>query len=459
MDYTINNFRAKKFGKKYFVTTDHGSYIVLTEDEFRKLKSKRIDEELKYQLEEKEIILNDSNYEEAVRLIRRRNSFIFDGTSLHIVVVTLKCNMKCVYCHASSKEKELTKYDMDKKTAKKTVDFIFQSPNQGITIEFQGGEPLLNWNVLKYVVEYAQEKNKEAKKDLKLTVVTNLTEMDDKKMDFLIKNSVDVCTSLDGPKELHDFNRKFSDGSNYDTIVKWIRMFRDEYEKRGIKNRQINALVTLTKKSLSQPKEIVDEYVRLELQNIHLRFLNHLGVAKKAWPNICYSVDGYITFWKTAVDYIEKLKKKGVDINERMVSIMVNKIVNEQDPNYLDLRSPCGAAIGQLTYNYDGNIYTCDEGRMIGEDLFMLGNVNNDCYKDVVTCEKACAVVSASMNDQYMCNDCVFKPYCGICPVCNYVDQGSVIGKISETDRCKIFMKQFDWVVREKFINIKNKEN
>ena len=457
MDSTINNYRVKKFGKKYFVTTDHGSFIVLSDDEFRKLKQNRMDEELKQKLEEREIILNDSNMGEAIRLLRNRNSYIFDGTSLHIIVVTLRCNMKCIYCHASSEDVKKKGFDMNRKTAKKTVDFIFQTPNNNITIEFQGGEPLLNWNVVKYIVEYAKAKKKDAKKYVKLTVVTNLTEMDNEKMEFLIENQVDVCTSLDGPKDLHDHNRKFIGGSNYDTVVGWIGKFGEEYKKRKIKNREINALVTLTAKSLQYPKEIVDEYVKFGLKNIHLRFLNHLGVAMKTWPGINYDVKKYISFWKKAVEYIEKLQKKSININERMVNLLYNKIANEHDPNYLDLRSPCGAAIGQLTYNYDGNIYTCDEGRMIGEDLFMLGNVKKDCYKDVVTCEKACATVAASINDQYVCNDCVYKPYCGICPVCNYVDQGSVIGKISETDRCKIFMQQFDWVVREKFINIKNK--
>jgi len=275
-------------------------------------------------------------------------------------------------------------------------------------------------------------------------------------MDYLIKNEVSVCTSLDGPKELHDHNRKFVSGSNYEQVVRWVKRFIEEYKKRNIKNRRTNALVTLTGKSLKYPKEIVDEYIKLGLKDIHLRFLNNLGVAKQAWPKINYSVREYLDFWKKAVNYIEKLKKQGKEVNERMITIMFNKINNEFDPNYLDLRSPCGAAIGQLAYNYNGDIYTCDEARMIGEDLFLLGNVKKDRYKDLVTCDKAFAVVNASINDQYICNNCVYKPYCGICPVCNYAEQGSVIGKISQTDRCKIFKEQFDWVVREKFINKDN---
>jgi len=455
MSCILNNYRAKKFGNNYLVTTDHGSYSILTEEEFKKLKQNNIGGELKEKLEEREIVLNDLNIEEAIRLTRNRNNFLFSGTSLHIIVVTLRCNMNCIYCQASSRPQTKREFDMDKETAKKTVDFIFQTTSKGITIEFQGGEPLLNWDVVKYIIEYAQEKNKQAKKTMFITIVTNLTEMNEEKMNYIIDNQVDICTSLDGPKELHDYNRKFFDGSNYEQVVKWIRKFNEEYKKRKIKNRRANALVTLTRKSLGYSKEIVDEYVKLGLRDIHLRFLNNLGVAKQAWPNINYSVESYLDFWKKAVCYIDKLQKQGEKIYERMVSIMFNKINNEFDPNYLDLRSPCGAAIGQLAYNYNGDIYTCDEARMIGEDLFLLGDVKRDKYKDVVTSNKACGTAAASINDQYICNDCVYKPYCGICPVCNYAEQGSIIGKIAQTDRCKIFKEQFDWIVREKFINTK----
>ena len=453
--HTINNFRHKKINDKYFVTTDHGSYCILSADELSKLKQDNIDEDLRLKLEEKEIVLNDDNINEAIRLTRNRNSFLYSGTSLHIVVVTLRCNMNCIYCHASAKSPDKKEFDMDKETAKKTVDFIFQSPSKRLTIEFQGGEPLLNWDVVKFIIEYSKEKNKDEKKNMNISMVTNMTKMDEEKMNFLIGQNVDVCTSLDGPKELHDYNRKFIHGSSYDHAVKWIKKFNDEYKKKSIENKRVNALVTLTRKSLQYPKEIVDEYVKLGIKDVHLRFLNNLGVAKHAWNNLNYSVENYLDFWKKAVSYIDELNKQGIEINERMASIMINKINNETDPNYLDLRSPCGAAIGQLAYNFNGNIYTCDEARMLDEDLFLLGTID-DKYKDVVSCDKACAVVSSSINDQYMCDNCAYKPYCGICPVCNYEEQDNVIGKISETDRCKIYMEQFNWVVENKFIEAEN---
>lgn len=453
MDYTINNYRFKKFGDKYFVTTDHGSFCILSLKEFKSFRRNDFDQNLKEKLEKKELILNQENLNDSLRLMRCRNSFLFQGTSLHIIVVTLRCNMNCVYCHASSKPENEVIYDMNKDTAKKTVDFIFQTPNSSITIEFQGGEPLLNWDVVKFIIEYSKEKNKSLGKNLSMTIVTNLSRMDDEKMDFLLKNDVALCTSLDGPKWVHDFNRKFSIGSNYEDVVKWTKRFNEAYQKSN-SDRRVNALVTLTSKSLDYPKEIVDEYVKRGFKDIHLRFLNNLGVAVDTWDVISYSVSDYLDFWRKSVEYIIELNKKGVDISERMVSIMTSKIANEIDPNYLDLRSPCGAAIGQLAYNYNGDIYTCDEARMLkDDDLFLLGNVCHDVYKEIVTSDKACAVINASINDQYICDSCVYKQYCGVCPVCNYAEQGNVVGKISQTDRCKIFKAQFDWVVNEKFIN------
>jgi len=452
MKYTLNNYRDKKFGNKYLITTDHGGWDFLTNKEFQEFKSEKLSKKLFDKLENAGIILTDKNLNQVISDYRQRNLSLLNGTCLHIVVPTLRCNMKCIYCHASSVPKNNKGYDMDKKTAKKVVDFIFQSPSKIITIEFQGGESLLNWEVVKYIVNYALKKNEKEKKGLRLTIVTNLTEMNNEKLGFLIEKGVFICTSLDGPKNVHDYNRKYLGGSSHDIAVRWIKKIQEKY-KEIEDNRKTGALVTLTKESLKYPKEIVDEYVKLGIEMIHLRFLNSLGVAQKNWKNISYSVDDYLKFWKTAVDYIEKLRKKGIKIEERMVRIMEQKIKGKRDPGYLDLRSPCGAAIGQLVYNHDGKIYSCDEARMLKDDLFMLGDVKKDSYKKILTSDKTCSIINASINDNFICNSCVYKPYCGVCLVCNYAEQGNIIADIGNTARCKIFVKQFEWVFKEKFIN------
>ena len=242
----LNYYRERKFGKKYLITTDQGSWTFLTKKELQNLKSEKITKKLNKKLEQAGIMITDKNIYKAVYNYQQRNFCLLSGTSLHIVVPTLRCNMNCIYCHASSVPKNSKGYDMDQKTAKKTVDFIFQSPSKAITIEFQGGEPLLNWKIIKFITNYVIEKNKRQKKELRLTIVTNLIKMNQQKMNFLIKKNIDICTSLDGPKELHDYNRRYLDGSSYDMAIKWIKKINNEYKRKNI-NKRVSALVTLTK--------------------------------------------------------------------------------------------------------------------------------------------------------------------------------------------------------------------
>jgi His-Xaa-Ser system radical SAM maturase HxsB len=341
--------------------------------------------------------------------------------------------MKCVYCHASSKCAGDDGYDMSLETARKTVDFIFQTPSKGVTIEFQGGEPLMNFEVLKYIVDYAKEVNNSFKKDLRFSIVTNLTLMDDEKLDFLLKTGVSICTSLDGPVTINKKNRIFLGDEK---IEYWIRKINEKSK--------INALPTITKNNIGYWKEVIDEYVRLGLNNIHLRFLNNLGYAKDMWSKISYSAEDFVDMWVKSMDYIFELNKKGIDMKERMALIISSKLLMNKEPNYSELRSPCGAIIGQIAYNYDGFIYTCDEARMLGEEIFRVGSVNQD-MKSVVHSDKSCNIIASACND-FFCYSCVFSPYCGICPVCNYVEQGSVVGKIPQTDRCKVYKAQFTYL-------------
>jgi len=447
-NYIINNYRIKKLKDKYLIITDHGSYTFLTKNEYGSLQSGNIikNKKLFDSLKEKGIILNETNINKIIDKFKEKNAFLFQGTSLHIIIPTLRCNQKCIYCHASSKALNAKDFDMDKKTAKKVIDFIFQSPSEAITIEFQGGEPLLNFPIVKFIIEYARKLNKKYKKSLLFTIVTNLSLMDNKKFEYFIKNNIVICTSLDGHELLNDRNRVFASGEGtYNILTKWINKIQKRYKKRKVRY-LLGALITITRDSLNFPKEIVNSYVNFGLRTIHLRFLNNLGDARPLWNKISYSAEEFIDFWKKAVDYIIKLNKKGILINERTANIMLRKILTGKDPNFVDLRTPCGAAIGQLAYNYNGDIYTCDEGRMISEDLFVLGNVKNNSYKEILTSEQTCGIIAASVNDVFICDNCVYKPYCGLCPICNYAEQGSIIGKIPETNRCKIFKAQFDYI-------------
>ena len=114
------------------------------------------------------------------------------------------------------------------------------------------------------------------------------------------------------------------------------------------------------------------------------------------------------------------------------------------------MRSPCGAGIGQLAYNFNGNVYTCDEGRMLsrmGDESFLLGNVLKNDYQEIVghqVVKSTC--ISSVLDGLPECCDCVYKPYCGVCPVYNHVEGGSIFARIPNNERCKIFKGIFDYI-------------
>jgi His-Xaa-Ser system radical SAM maturase HxsB len=362
------------------------------------------------------------------------------------MIITLRCDQICGYCHASRTNLDSEGYDMNEETARAVVDRIFETTSPSITIEFQGGEPLVNWPVLVEVVRYAREKNRDAGKALLFSLVTNLSMMTDEKAEFLLENGVMICTSFDGPREVHEANRHLARASSYDEAKRWIGTLNRRYGDRGLDTglAYVNALLTVTRATLAKPREVVDEYVALGLKAIHLRPLNPFGFAAQTWERIGYTGEEYLAFYRAALDYVIELNQRGVEILEKKLALYLQKIFTDVDPNYMELRSPCGAGTGQMAYNYDGKIYTCDEGRMIGkmgDDLFQIGHAVENTHREAVGHETVRAMAAASYLDAVPgCSDCAYNPYCGVCPIYNYVAQGDLFGKMPGSDWCKISM-------------------
>jgi radical SAM protein with 4Fe4S-binding SPASM domain len=199
-----------------------------------------------------------------------------------------------------------------------------------------------------------------------------------------------------------------------------------------------------TKESLKYPNEIIDEYVKLGFVKIQLKPLTYLEKAKLNWKKVGYTPEQFLEFWTKSMDHIIDINLKGKLFVESISYYILIKILTNRNANFLDLQSPCGAAIGQLAYDYDGSIYTCDEGRNF--DFFKLGHVNTDSYKDILTSDRVCAMIGFSVNENYICDNCIFRPYCGLCPVCEYSKTKNPITNVPESDRCKIFMGIFNYL-------------
>ena len=330
---------------------------------------------------------------------------------------------------------------MTKETAEKSVDIALQSPAKYLSFEFQGGEPLLNFEVIKHIVLYAEDHK--AEHEIEYNLVSNLTLLTDEMLDFIQEHNVHVSTSIDGEKELHDHNRPFPDGrGTFDSV-------RDSLNKLRERGSRAGAIQTTTKQSLAYAKEIVDTYISFGFDGIFVRPLTPLGKALKNWDRIGYDPRDFLTFYSDLLHAVIEANKKGVFIREEHAAMLMKKI-SGCSINYMELRSPCGAGIGQLAYFADGNVFTCDEGRMLfemGNESFFLGNVFKDRYCDLIdnsTCKAVCA--SSILETIPSCCDCVYQPYCGTCPVVTFALRNDIIEKQPRDYKCLIYMGIFDAV-------------
>ena len=445
--------------ERVLITNLEGNFLVLAGDEFRAFAEGRVpaESELYARLRDGNFLRAHFDAQKASAALSRRKSFLGYGPNLHMLVVTLRCNETCVYCHASRAPMEATHTDMTPEIAEKCVDMALSSTSPGITIEFQGGEPLVNFRVVKHVVEYARKKNETlpgGPKALEFTMVSNLSLMDEEKLAFLLENRVQICTSIDGPQGLHDKQRKLpalkladgskTGGSSWDASVKWIRRINDEYAKAGLDTTlyRVEALLTTTKDTLPLWKEVVDQYVDLGCRALFLRPLDPFGFAERTGPRLEYPRAEYLEYYRRCVDYMIELNLKGVQVLERYAAIFLTKILRGEDPNFLDIRSPSGAGIGALAYNYDGGIFTCDEGRMLhetGDDTFLLGHVTTAKYRDVVGHETVRAIVLAgNLDARPDCVNCAYQPYCGVPPSHSHKTQGTIFGRMRESSLCAV---------------------
>lgn len=443
----LNFFNFKQFEGKVLLTNDLGSHLFVSPDDFKRIIKRDIelDSELKKKLIEKNMIYEETNLEYSSKLkhdIHRIKGHVTMATSLHIFVVTTACNMRCIYCQANNGHSCPSLY-MTKEMAEKAVDIALQSPNKFLCFEFQGGEPLLNFEIIKHIVEYSE--THKGRHEIKYNIVSNLTLLSDETIDFLANYNFGISTSVDGPEVLHNQNRPFSDGTGtYDKVVESIK----KLQKRGL---HVGAIQTTTRKSLNYPKELVRTYKELGFESIFIRPLTPLGKATLNWHEIGYSADEYLDFYIKALEEIISINSEVGFFKEDHAAILLSRI-NGDFVNYMELRSPCGASIGQLAFYADGGVFTCDEGRMLhemGNSIFRLGNVFENTYTDLInnaTCKTVCA--SSILESIPNCCDCVYQPYCGTCPVVNYAKSMDIIEKNPRGYRCKIYSGMLDYLFK-----------
>ncbi len=428
-----------------------GEYHVVSGLAFEAFQLHRLDEEgLEYKdLRSKHFLLDSSN-EIAINLLalklRTKLSRLSDFTALHIFVTTLRCEHSCPYCQVSRQSEDKNRYDMTPEIADKAIDLVFQSPSPTLKIEFQGGEPLLNTEIIQYIVNRAKDINREHRRQLDFVIATNLALVNDEILQFCKEHGIHISTSLDGPRDLHNKNRPRPGGDSYERTITGIQLVRDRLGKD-----QVSALMTTTSASLGSVKDIIDEYLANEFDGIFLRSLSPYGFAIKTKSFAAYSTEKWLDFYKEGLEYIIDLNRSGIWFQEYLASTILKKILTSQESGFVDLMNPAGIGIAAVVYNYDGSVYASDESRMLaemGDYTFRLGNVLSDSYREIFMSSALLEALEESFaSSSPMCTDCAFESYCGADPVYHHAIHKDFVGRKPESAFCKRNMTIIEYLI------------
>lgn len=340
------------------------------------------------------------------------------------------CNLKCRYCFAGEgeyHEKGLMSFEV----GKKALDYLVAASGsrRNLEVDFFGGEPLLNFDVVRQIVEYGRSIEKKYNKNFRFTLTTNALLLDDEITDFLNKEMTNVVLSLDGRKEVNDHMRMRKDGSgSFDAIVPNIQRF---VEKRKDKDYYIRG--TFTRENLDFTKDI-EEFLRLGFRKLSMEPVvttADYGIREEDLPVI---MDEYE---KLAALYLKKKKEgDGFTFFHFMIDL-------DGGPCAIKRLKGCGSGTEYAAVTPYGEIYPCHQ--FVGQEGFQIGDVD----KGITNLELVEKFKKANLYTKDKCEKCFAKFFCsGGCPAnswnfCGDINKTYEIGCRMERKRveCAVMIK------------------
>ena len=426
-------FRFIRMNGKELLVNEAGEFLFAPPGTVQGLVDERLDTstDLYRDLKAKHFVYDDSTsplLDILATKVRTKFDHICGGTKLHIFVVTLRCEH-------SRQTATRGEFDMSTSTADRAVAMMMDSPAREVTLEIQGGEPLLAFDVIQYIIPRAKRLAKEKGKNLDIVVCSNLACVTDDILMYFRDEGVKVSTSLDGPAFLHNKNRPRPEHNSYEKAIEGIERCRAILGMESVA-----ALMTTTATSLDYAAEIVDEYVRRDFHSIFLRPISPYGFAIKTRHRTGYEMGRFLEFYKKGLAHILNINRSGYRIAEVYTQILLTKMLTPHGTRYVDMQSPAGEAWNVLVYNYDGDVYASDESRMLAEMndwTFRLGNVHRDTRRTLFTGDSALRMFHASCNQALAgCSDCAFQSYCAADPVYHHSTQGDMYGNRPTSGFC-----------------------
>ncbi len=363
----------------------------------RNLKDKYPEQAIKETLEEidylieNEMLFTDDAYVNSVEFNNRAP--VVKALCLH---VAHDCNIRCAYCFASQGDFKGDRSLMSYEVGKKALDLLVANSGnrRNLEVDFFGGEPLMNFGVVKQLVEYGRSIEGQFNKNFRFTLTTNGVLLNDEIIDYLNENMSNVVLSIDGRKEVNDKMRyTISGGGTYDIIVE---KFKRLVEKREGKSYYVRG--TFTKNNLDFASDV-----------IHLADLGFKSTSVE--PVVAKPTDSYAI---TETD-IETLNKQYEALAEEMVarhntdkefSFFHFAIDMKQGPCVVKRLSGCGAGSEYLAVTPEGDIYPCHQ--FVGDEHFKMGNVMAGILDFGLTNQ----FKNAHVYNKEKCRSCWAKFYC-----------------------------------------------
>ena len=345
------------------------------------------------------------------------------------------CNLRCKYCFASTGDFGTGRKLMPLEVGKAAIDFLLEKSvgRENLEVDFFGGEPLMNFDVVKEIVKYARSKEKEYNKNFRFTITTNGLLLTDDKIEYINKEMSNVVLSIDGRKEVNDKMRVRVDGSGcYDKIV-------ENYKKlvagRGDKEYYVRG--TYTKYNLDFAEDVIHLY-DAGFDQISVEPVMEDDSIEYAITEA--DLDKIYAEYDKLVDKVAELKKEDEKFN--FFHFMIDL---DQGPCVIKRLRGCGSGNEYVAITPDGDIYPCHQ--FVGHEEYKMGNLEEHTFNENIKKEFAgCHVYSKPT-----CRDCWAKFYCsGGCNANNYIYNGDIHNAYELS--CKIMRKRLECAILSKVI-------
>ena len=405
---------------------------VVTEEEL-----KLCIEDVKALIESKKLYTEDT-FEDMAGTFKERSGNVIKALCLHVAHT---CNLNCSYCFASQGKYHGERAVMSFEVGKQALDFLMDNSGtrRNLEVDFFGGEPLMNWDVVKQLVEYARNVEKERGKNFRFTLTTNGMLIDDDVIDFANREMSNVVLSLDGRKEIHDRERvDYAGNGSYDRIVP---KFQKLVESRGGKDYYMRGTFTHANPDFTKDvfhmtdlgfKELSMEPVVSAPDDPAALTPEDLEIVKEQYEIL-------------AKEMIKRNKEgNGFTFYHYMIDLTAGPCIYKRI-------SGCGSGTEYMAVTPWGDLYPCHQ--FVGEEEYKLGDIwngvtNNDLREEFRSC-------NAYARPE--CKDCWAKLYCsGGCAANAYHATGSIRGVYEPG--CELFRKRIECAIMIKVAESFGKE-